>query len=64
MANVSMSVAAKSSDLDDQKTGVNIQTEGHTLTPPNSWNGPKKTEAFGSFPSHSPSQSPDEKTNT
>ena len=50
-------MAAKSSDLDNQKTGVNIQTEGHTLTPPSSCNGPEETEAFGSTPSHSPSQS-------
>ena len=58
MATVSMSMAARSSDLDDQKPGVNIQTEGHILTPPSGWNGPEDTEMFGSAPSHSPSQSP------
>ena len=58
MATVSMSMAAKSSGLDDQKTGVKIQTEGHTHTPPSGWNGPEETEVFGSTPSHSPSQSP------
>ena len=51
-------MATRSSDLDDQKSTVNIQTEGHTLTPPRSWNGPEEMEAFGSAPSHSPSQSP------
>ena len=33
MATVSVSMAAKSSDLDDQEIGANIQTEGYTLTP-------------------------------
>ena len=32
-ATVFMSLAARSIDLDDQKPGINIQTEGHTLTP-------------------------------
>ena len=52
-----MSVATISSDLDDQKSGVNVQTEGHTLTPPSGQNGPEETEAFRSTPSHSPSES-------
>ena len=56
-ATVPTSMATNSSDLDDQKTRVNIQTEGHTLTPPSSQHGPGETEAFGSTPSHSPSQS-------
>ena len=51
-------MAAKSSDLDDQKSGINIQTDGHTLTPPSGWNGLEEAEAFGSSPSCSPSQSP------
>ena len=34
MATVSVSMATRSSDLDDQKSGVHIQTKGHTLTPP------------------------------
>ena len=50
-------MAARSSDLDNQKPGINIQTEGHTLTPPSSQNGPEDPEAFGSTPSHSPSWS-------
>ena len=57
-ATVSVSMATKSSDLDDQKTGANIHTEGHTLTPPNGWHGPEETEVFGSIPSQSLSQSP------
>ena len=50
-------MATKSSDLDKQKSGVNIQTEGHTLTPPCGQNGPEDPEAYGSTPSHSPSWS-------
>ena len=57
MATVFVSMATRLSDLDDQKPGVNIQTEGHTLTPPSSQNGPEDQEAFGSTPLHSPSQS-------
>ena len=49
-ATVSMSMTTKTSDLYDQKTGVNIQTEGHTLTPPSGWNGPEETKVFGSTP--------------
>ena len=47
---VSESMATKLSDLDDQKIRVNLQTEGHTLTPPTSWNGFEDPEAFGSTP--------------
>ena len=53
-----MSMTTSSSDLDDQKPGVNIQTKSHTLTPPSSQNGSEDPEAFGSTPSCSPSQSP------
>ena len=56
MATVFMSMATRSSDIDDQKPRINIQTEGHTLTPPSGWNSPEDPEAFGSTPSHSPSQ--------
>ena len=53
MATVFMSVAARSSDLDDQMPGINIQTEGHTLTIPSGQNGPEDQEAFGSpYPDH------------
>ena len=51
-------MAARSSDLDNQKYGFNIQTEGHTLTIPSDQNDPEEKEVFGSTPSHSPSQSP------
>ena len=57
-ATVFMSVAARSSDLDDQKSGVTLQTECHTLTPSSGQNGPEDPEAFGSAPSLSPSKSP------
>ena len=57
MATVFMSMATRSSDLDNQKPGINIQTEGHTLAPPGSQNHPEDPEAFGSTLSCSPSQS-------
>ena len=50
-------MATRLSDLDDQKPGINILTEDHTLTRPRGQNGPEDPEAFGSTPSHSPSQS-------
>ena len=51
-----MSMAAKSSDLDDLKSGVTIQMEGYTLTPPSGWNGPEETVASDSTPPiHQPS---------
>ena len=53
-----MSMATKSSDLNNWKTGASIQTEGHTLTLPNSQHDPEDTEAFGSAPSWSQSQCP------
>ena len=56
-ATVFMSMAARLSDLDEQKPGTNSQKEGHTLTPPSNQNGPEDPEAFGSAPSWSPSQS-------
>ena len=57
MANISMLMDARSSDLDDQKSGVVTQVEGTALTPPSGWNGLEETEAFGSTLSHSPAQS-------
>ena len=39
-------MATRSSDLDNQKPGVDIQTEGHTLTPPSGQNGSEDPEAF------------------
>ena len=57
MANISMLMIARSSDLDDQKSGAVIQTEGPALTPPSGWYALEKTEVFGSALSHSPFQS-------
>ena len=57
MATVFVSMATRLSDLGDQKPGVNIQTKGHTLTPPSGWNGPEAQEVFGSAQSCSPSWS-------
>ena len=57
MTTAFMSMPTKLSDLDDQQSGANLQTEGHTLTPPTGWSSPGETEALGSAPSHSPSQS-------
>ena len=53
-----MTMAARSNDLDDQRPGINIQTEDHTLTSPSDQNGPEDPETFGSTPPHSQSQSP------
>ena len=58
MANISELMAAKSSDLDDVKTGATIQKEGYTITPPSSQKGPDETVASESAPSHSPSWYP------
>ena len=57
MATVFVSMAARSSELDDQKSGVTLQTEDHTFTPPSGQNGPEDPEAFRSAHSQSPSQS-------
>ena len=57
MATVFMSMATRLNDLDNQKLGINIQTEHHTHTPPSGWNGPEDPEVFRSAPSQSPSQS-------
>ena len=61
MATVFMSMATRLSDLDDQKSGVNLQTEGHTFTQQSGQNSPDDPEVFGSAPSWSPSQSLDRK---
>ena len=50
-------MAARSSNLDDFQPETKIWTEGHTLTPVGGQNGPEDPDAFGSAPSHSPSQS-------
>ena len=56
--NSSASMATWSNDLHDQMSGATVQTEGHTLTPPNGQICPEEMEASGSALSHSPSQSP------
>ena len=58
MATVFVSMVAKLSNIDDQKSGVNLQTEDQTITPPSGQIGPEDPEVFGRTPSHSPFQSP------
>ena len=53
-----MSMAAKSSDLGDEMSGVSLQMEDHGDMPPQSAKDLWELEAFGSSPSHSPSWSP------
>ena len=53
MANISVLMATRSSDLDDQKMGVVAQTEGPTITPMSGQNGLEETEVFGSASSYS-----------
>ena len=57
-ASTIMSMATKSSDLEDQTSGANLQMEGHVGMPSQSWKEPEETGALGSSPSHSPSWSP------
>ena len=52
-----MSMAAKSSDLVDEMSGANLQTEGHADVPPQSAKDLWESEALGSSPSCSPSWS-------
>ena len=52
-----MSMATKSSDLDEQISGANLQVEGCTPTSPSGQKDFEETGAFGSAPFHSPSQS-------
>ena len=56
MATVFMSMAARLSNLDEQKPGTNIQKEGHTLTPLSGQNGPEDRRHLGApHPYHHPS---------
>ena len=57
MATTVVSMATKSSDLEDWTSGVNLQTEGHTPMPSRGQKDPEVMGAFGSDPSHSPSWS-------
>ena len=53
-----MSMAAKSSNLVDEMSGVTLQMEGHADVPPQSAKDLWQSEALGSSPSHLPSWSP------
>ena len=52
-----VSMAARSSNLEDRISGANIQTEGHMDIPSHSQKGPEEMVASGSSPSHLPSWS-------
>ena len=52
-----MSMAAKLSDLADEMSGVNLQTEGHMDMPSQSVKDLWEPEALDSSPSHLPSWS-------
>ena len=53
-----MSMAAKSSNLEDRTSGANLQVEGHMNVPSQSAKDPRELGALGNSPSHSPSWSP------
>ena len=53
-----MSLAAKSSDLEDRTSGAYLQTEGYADVPSQSAKDLRESGALGSSPSHSPSWSP------
>ena len=50
-------MATRSSNLEDQMSGANLQMEGHVDVPSQSQKGPEETGASGSSPSHLPSWS-------
>ena len=58
MATNFVSMAAKSSDLEDRTSGANLQMEGHMDVPSQSAEDPRESEVLGSPPSHLPSWSP------
>ena len=58
MATIIMSMAAKSSDLEDWIFGANLQTEGHIPKSSEGQMDAKEMGALGSSPSHLPSWSP------
>ena len=58
MATTIVSMATKSSDLEDRTSGANLKMEGHADVPSQSTKGPGESGALGSSPSHSPSWSP------
>ena len=62
MATTIVPMAARSSDLENQTSGANLQMEGHVDMPSQSWKGPEEMEALNSSPSHLPSWSPARRT--
>ena len=58
MASTIASMAAKSSNLEDQTSGANLQMEGHVGMPSKSQKDPEEMRALGSSPSHLPCWSP------
>ena len=58
MATTIVSMATRSSDLEDQLSGANLQMEGHTDMPSQSQKDPEETGVLGSSPSCLPSWSP------
>ena len=58
MATNCISMATKSSDLEDRTSGANLQMEGHVDMPSQSAKDPGELRALDSSPSHSPSWSP------
>ena len=53
MATTIMSVATRSSNLEDQTSGANLQTEGHIEVQSQGQKGPEEMGTLGSSPSHS-----------
>ena len=53
MATTVISMATKSSYLDDQMSGANLQMEGHTPTSPRGQEGPEEMGASSRVPFHS-----------
>ena len=58
MVSIIMSMATRSSDLEDKRSGANLQTKGHVGMESQHQKGPEEMGALGSSPSHSPSWSP------
>ena len=50
MATTIMSMATRSSDLEDQMSGTNLQTEGYVDVPSQSQKDPKEMGPLGSSP--------------
>ena len=57
MATTIMSMATRSSNLEDQMSGANLQTEGHMGVESQHQKGLEDSGVLGSSPTHSPSWS-------